>query len=63
MSCQLVEAYSRLALLFVVAEFSIVPAFDQVIAIAWSGRMAPPSTELPRSVPGLLPMVGIVFSD
>ena len=49
------------ALLFVVMEFSRVPTFDRVVFVARSGRMAPPSTELPRSVPGPLLMVGIAF--
>ena len=51
------------ALLFVVAEFPIVPAFDRVIVMMiWSGRMTPPSAKLPRSVYGLFPMMGITFS-
>ena len=43
------------------AEFSIVPPFDQVVLVAWSDKMAPPSAKIPRSVPHLLPMVAIAF--
>ena len=50
------------ALLFVVVEFSTLPAFDRVVAMARTGRMAPPSTELPRISRIDLPMVGVVFS-
>ena len=50
--CELLASQSRLsfllsALLFVVAEFSTVPAFDWAVLMAWSNRMAPP---LPNSL-------------
>ena len=65
--CELLTSRSRLSLListllFVVAEFSSIPAFDRVVAMARTGRMAPPSTELPRISRIDLPMVGVVFS-
>ena len=50
------------ALLFVVAKFSTLPAFDWVDLATWSGSMAPPSAEHPWCVPSLLPMVRVVLS-
>ena len=44
--------------LFVVAEFSTIPAFDWAVLVARSGTF----TKLPLCVLGLLPIVGIVFS-
>ena len=44
------------------AKFPTIPAFDWVVLVAWSGKMDPPSDELPYCVPGPWPIMGIVFS-
>ena len=43
------------------AEFSTIPAFGQVVTIAWSGVMTPPSAELSGTVPVHLPLVGVTL--
>ena len=64
--CELWASSSRvsclfLALLFIVAVFSVVPAFGWVVTLGWSGVITPPSAKLSGTIPVRLPLVGVTL--